>query len=91
MELIEDIEMGKLMSVVPNPTQSEIVVYFNFTPTSSSLYLYDVSGKLCLTIVGNWITEKQVQIDLSHLESGIYTLHFEDAKGNNINTKVVKM
>jgi hypothetical protein len=88
---IEDIEMGKLMSVVPNPTQSEIVVYFNFTPTSSSLYLYDVSGKLCLTIVGNWITEKQVQIDLSHLESGIYTLHFEDAKGNNINTKVVKM
>jgi hypothetical protein len=75
------------MSIYPNPTQNEAIVYMNYS-SEFSVALYDLSGK---EISSSLFQGEQTTINLNALKSGIYLVTVKDAKnGNQMTSRVIK-
>lgn len=72
---INDVHM--LHRVYPNPVNSELSVNL---PVDGTLYLYDINGKLLLT--EEVISNNTEQIDMRHMEKGVYLLVFRNEETN---------
>lgn len=78
MGITEIREQGIL--VYPNPTTS----YINFTQEIKSLKVFDMAGKLVLT------AESVKLVDISKLQTGMYTVIITDDLGKTKSTKIIK-
>jgi predicted acyl esterase len=75
------------MSIYPNPTQNEAIVYMNYS-SEFSVSLYDLSGK---EISSTLFQGEQTTVNLNSLKSGIYLVTVKDAKnGNQMTSRVIK-
>jgi putative CocE/NonD family hydrolase len=75
------------MSIYPNPTQNEAIVYMNYS-SEFSVALYDLSGK---EISSSLFQGEQTTVNLNTLKSGIYLVTVRDAKnGNQLTSRVIK-
>ena len=75
------------MSIYPNPTQNEAIVYMNYS-SAFSVALYDLSGKV---ISSTHFQGEQTTVNLNSLKSGIYLVTVKDAKnGNQMTSRVIK-
>jgi len=78
---------GAQMNIYPNPTQSEAIVYMNYS-SEFSVALFDLSGKEISTTV---FQGEQTTVNLNTLKSGIYLVTVRDAKnGNQMTSRVIK-
>jgi len=75
---LEPNEPNELLNVYPNPTSGEINIEFN-KAFEGQLELYSMLGQLVESIeVDNM---NLIQLDLSHLEKGLYTVALSDEEG----------
>lgn len=75
------------MSIYPNPTQNEAIVYMNYS-SEFNVSLFDLSGK---EISSTRFQGEQTTVNLNDLKSGIYLVTVRDAKnGNQMTSRVVK-
>jgi hypothetical protein len=67
------------LQAYPNPTHSTVTIHLPLVQTSSSLSLYDASGKQVLSKQLNNSTKIQ-QLDISGLSSGVYNLIWKNGQ-----------
>jgi len=72
------------VTVFPNPTKNKVTV--NAGGNIQSIQLFDVQGRILQTVIEN---SKEVKIDLSGQQNGIYLLRIVTQKGQSIQ-KIVK-
>lgn len=79
------------VSIQPNPASS-IVNISSKKLKQVSFHLYDLTGRTVLKTTATF-TNNKTQLDISHLQRGVYTLMVSDAKNDGMgfkNLKVVK-
>ena len=87
VNFIENFESSEI-SVYPNPTNGQITVQTERTPSPQNIQIYDISGRIVETqLIASLRNENEnnITIDISHLQQGIYFLKIE----NKI-TKIIK-
>lgn len=81
------------MEVFPNPTSDIINIGFRVSETTKgSLGIYNINGKLFITIIDGQIPEGQYRYstDISSLSSGIYSAVLVMDKGKYITKQIIK-
>lgn len=88
---INEIAHDKIISVFPNPFTNEFKIANNefgvSTTNMGEIILYDVTGKEMLR---QNISDQENTIDTKNIPSGLYLLHYSDAK-NSESYKLVKL
>ncbi len=77
---VNEIESIDALDVYPNPATTNLAVTFNATSSEAlTVSLYDVAGKLAANRIVNVLTIGQnvINLDVSELPSGIYTLKLQ--------------
>jgi len=75
------------MSIYPNPTQNEVIVYMNYA-SDFKVSVVDLSGKL---ISNSTFQGEQTTVDLNSLKNGMYLVTVIDTKnGTQMTSRVVK-
>lgn len=61
-----------LFKIYPNPTDDYVTIDFgeNMSSQSTSILIYDINGRICLT--KNIALQNQTTIDIAHLPKGVY-------------------
>ncbi len=78
---IYEVANGKI-SIFPNPANNEVfVVLPNLSGEKANVQIFDIYGKLCKQLDIYSSMEGPAKINLSDLQSGIYLLQIESAKG----------
>ncbi|MEP4134243.1 MAG: LamG-like jellyroll fold domain-containing protein [Cyclobacteriaceae bacterium] len=75
------------LNIYPNPVADVLTIELDETPFSS-FNVRTLSGKVVASPMLQ-TKDKKVEIDLGHLSSGVYLLHFEGEKGSN-SLKLIK-
>jgi len=81
------------MEVYPNPTTDKIVIGFKVTErTRGSIKVYDLNGKLYMTVMDSDIPEGQYKYsaDLGQLSAGVYLTTLVMENGKFISKQVIK-
>ncbi len=71
------------VAVYPNPAKEYL--YINAENIISEVTVYDIVGKLVMSIDGS--NRKIIQIDASDLKKGMYIIKLQDTNGNIVNKK----
>lgn len=74
------------LQVFPNPAQSFITIALPDTEKNTSIFMYDMLGK----VVTQLITARTSTIDIRHLHSGMYTLQAVDSQGRTYRAGIIK-
>jgi hypothetical protein len=74
------------ITVLPNPANTELNIFFGNNQTISHAKLFDSSGKLLLQI-NNSTNTLQKTIDVSKFDSGLYFIVFSDEQNQVLETK----
>jgi hypothetical protein len=73
-------------TVLPNPANTELNIFFGNNQTISHAKLFDSSGKMLL-LINNNINTLQKIIDVSKFESGLYFIVFTNEQNQVLDTK----
>ncbi|MGK0388431.1 MAG: hypothetical protein ACI94Y_001161 [Maribacter sp.] len=76
------------LTVYPNPTKDKIFIEHSYESRSLRYSIVSTLGKTLIT--RNMDSDKSIEIDISHLSSGIYFLVISDSKGILESTKIIK-
>jgi len=86
---IEGIDLGKSLSVYPNPTSGAFLVQFNFIqPQSVSLEIRNVLGEIVVSEIVQDMEQGQVQFDLSAMAQGIYFIVIK-TENQSVSKKII--
>ena len=70
------------VNIYPNPTSTILNVVINWkTPQSSTMVVYDISGRICMLQNLEKAEHANAQIDISKLPTGTYYLKITNTKG----------
>lgn len=75
-----------LVSVKPNPVNDNAIIHSNIQAIGVSYFILDMSGKI---VHSGIIQTQSAQLDLSHLNPGIYIFKLSD--GTNPSLKIIKL
>ena len=78
------------ISVSPNPTSGTVKLHFDGNSIDpGNLQISDIAGKY---IYSHWTkTENDLVTDISHFNSGVYFIHFQDETGHIFIIKIIKI
>jgi len=77
-------------TLAPNPAREKVIITLsNDNATSVSFKIFDVSGQSMLFEM-NYLSENEVEIDLSELNQGVYFIRVESDNGLISSGKVIK-
>ena len=76
-----------IINVYPNPTSDKVVVSYSSVCASCQLRIYNSEAKQVYESKG---VDKQTEIDLSHLGTGVYYLSITTEDGKGQGWKIVK-
>lgn len=76
-----------IVNVYPNPTSDKVVVSYSTSCASCQLRIYNSEAKQVYESKG---VDKQTEIDLSQLRTGVYYLSITTAEGKKQGWKIVK-
>jgi hypothetical protein len=85
---VEEVENNRELIAYPNPAVDMITVPFGNATGNATINIVDVAGRTVSTQVIN-LTGGNVAIDVTELESGMYTFNVNYADGSNGEFKVV--
>lgn len=84
---------AETMEVYPNPTSDVVNIGFHVTGVAhGSLHIYDVNGKLYMTVMEGQIPEGQYKysVDLGQMSQGLYTATLVMEDGRFVTKRIVK-
>ncbi|RXP46886.1 T9SS C-terminal target domain-containing protein [Lutibacter sp. HS1-25] len=70
----ENIFISEEITVYPNPTKGNLRVYVNGSDKKATVSLYDLQGRLYLTNTKDVSSNREINLDLSNFQNGIYVL-----------------
>lgn len=86
---VEENSVLNYFELYPNPANDRVLIKFNELPTKKGvLKMYDVSGRIVWSKeMGK--NEKELEVDLSALAKGVYSVHLSEERGRLVR-KLVK-
>ena len=84
---LEDL-LDQLIAVYPNPADEQVIISARGSLAINEVALTDLSGKVCLLKPGQ--SEDKLQIELSGIAAGYYTLRIETSRGTVFKEMIVK-
>ncbi len=82
---LDDVDLGSQFKIYPNPVNNA----FYINQSVDDLKIYDLTGKLVKTFVGDF-TEND-SFDISDLKQSIYLVKIENLNGQSLTSKLIKL
>lgn len=87
---IEDLGNGSQIVIAPNPAAEHLVLYnLSESLTLKSLFIYDLQGKILLSVENRIPVDGTMTLNLESLQSGLYFIEIQTDRGI-FNTRFVK-
>lgn len=76
---INDVDLAEMISVFPNPTFGEVIIFPSHSININNIIIFDLSGRMVFNTVLS--SQEVVIFNLSHLQSGVYIIKIDTSSG----------